>query len=77
MPLLDLTEDEQAELVRVVRQAIEADRFFLAPRAKRLRIILSKLNPASIERAASYPPPQRAGQPSAVIIKLRGARRRR
>jgi hypothetical protein len=36
MPLLDLTEDEHAELVRMVRQAIEDDRFFLAPRAKRL-----------------------------------------
>jgi hypothetical protein len=44
MPLLDLTEDEHAELVRLVRQAIEDDRFFLAPRAKRLRSILSKLD---------------------------------
>jgi hypothetical protein len=77
MPLLDLTEDEHAELVRMLRQAIEDDRFFLAPRAKRLRTVLSKLDPASIERAATpYPPPKRPRQPSAIIAKLRGPRRR-
>ena len=77
MPLLDLTEDEHAELVRMVRQAIEDDRFFLAPRAKRLRSILSKLDPAPIERAATpYPPRKPAGQPSAIIAKLRRPRRR-
>jgi hypothetical protein len=74
MPLLDLTEDEHAELVRLVRQAIEDDRLFLAPRAKRLRTILSKLDPASIERAATpYPPPKRPRQPSVIIAKLRGS----
>jgi len=78
MSLLDLTEDERAKLVRMVRQAIEGDRFFLAPRAKRLRSILSKLDPASIERAAlTHPPPKPDGEPSAIITKLRGGRRRR
>jgi len=78
MPTLDLTEDEHAELVRVVRLAIEADHFFLAPRAKRLRRILSKLNPAAIERAATpLPPPKPAGKPSLVYQKLKGGRRRR
>jgi hypothetical protein len=67
MPLLDLTEDEHAELVRLVRQAIEDDRFFLAPRAKRLRSILSKLDPAVIERAAAfYSPPKPAGHREAA-----------
>ena len=78
MPLPDLTEDEHAELVGLVRQAIEADHFFLAPRAKRLRSILSKLNPAAIERiAAPRPPPRPAGTPSLVYQRLRGGHRRR
>ena len=51
---LGLTEDEHAELVRVVRQAIDGDRFFLAPRAKRLRSILSKRDPASKPSGATF-----------------------
>ena len=43
MPLPDLTEDEHAELVRLLRDAIAADKYFLAPRAKRLKSILEKL----------------------------------
>jgi hypothetical protein len=71
MPLPDLTEDEQAELVRVVRQAIDGDGYPLSPRIKRLKSILAKLNPASIERAAApHPPPKPSGTPSLVYKRM-------
>jgi len=78
MPLPDLTEDEHAELVRLLRDAIAADRYFLAPRAKRLKSIVAKLEPTSTERAvAPYPPPRPSAEPSLLYQKLRGGRRRR
>jgi hypothetical protein len=47
MPLPDLTEDEHAELVRLVRDTIAGERYSLSARMKRLKSILAKLNPAS------------------------------
>ena len=65
MPLPNLTDDEQAELVRLLRDAIAADRYFLAPRAKRLKSILAKLDPASTERTVTpYPAPRPSAEPS-------------
>lgn len=59
MPLLDLTEDEHAERVRLVRQANRGEQLCPYPRAKRLKSILRRLDPASIERTAkSYPRPK-------------------
>jgi hypothetical protein len=46
MPLPDLPEDEQAELVRLVRDAIAGERYFLSPRMKRLKRVLAKLDSA-------------------------------
>jgi hypothetical protein len=63
MPLPDLTEDEHAELVRLVRDAIAADRYFLAPRVKRLKSILEKPEPAPA--VTPYPPPRPTAEPSA------------
>ena len=78
MPLPNLTEDEQAALVRLVRDAIAADRYFLAPRAKRLKSILAKLDPASTERTVTpYPAPRPSAEPSLLYQKLRGGGRRR
>jgi hypothetical protein len=37
MPPFELTDAEHAELVRVLRAAIEADRFPLAPRLRTIR----------------------------------------
>jgi len=42
----DLTNDQKAELVRLLRETIEADP--RSARAKRLRSILSKLEPAPL-----------------------------
>lgn len=70
MPVLDLTDDEHAELVRLVRQAVEEDHFFLSPRAKRLRSILLNLNPAAIER---QPCPIRLNRPGSQARRHRQA----
>jgi hypothetical protein len=76
MPLPDLTDDERAELVRLVRDAIDGDKYFLSPRAKRLRSILEKLDPASGERAVTpYPAPRPRGEPSLLLTRKRGRRR--
>ena len=37
--------DERAELVAVLREVIERNRYFMSPRVKRLRAILDKLEP--------------------------------
>jgi hypothetical protein len=42
----DLDVDERAELVGVLHEAIERDRYFMSPRVKRLRAIFDKFDPA-------------------------------
>ena len=49
MPLPDLTDDERGELLRLVRDALVADKYFLSPRAKRLKSILGKIDATSAE----------------------------
>src|ERR1700730_7251580 len=41
--LPDLTEDEHAELVRLVREALAADKYFMSPQVKRLKGILANV----------------------------------
>ena len=78
MPLPDLLDDERAELVRLVRDAIASERYFLSPRMKRLKSLLAKLDPASAEKPATpYPAPKPGGEPSLLYSKLRGGGRRR
>jgi hypothetical protein len=43
MSRLDLTDDERADLVRVLRDIVANDRFPFSPRIQRLKRILSKL----------------------------------
>jgi len=72
MPLPDLAPDEYAEIVRLVRAAIDGDRYPLSPR------MLAKLDPEAGRAAAiPYPPPLPSAEPSLVYAKLRGGRRRR
>ena len=79
MPLPDLPEDQRAELVRLVRDAIAGERYLLSPRMKRLKSLLAWLDPASAEKSAvtPYPAPQPSGEPSLVYRKLRGGGRQR
>src|SRR5207253_4367658 len=77
MPLPDLTPEEYAEVVRLVRSAIDGERYVLSPRVKRLKSILAKLD-REPERptAIPYPAPRPSAQPSFLYTKLRGVRRR-
>ena len=79
MPLPDLPDDERAELVRLVRDAIAGERYFLSPRMKRLKSLLAWLDPASADTSAvtPYPAPRPSGEPSLLYRKLRGDGRRR
>ena len=46
MPVFDLTEDEAETLIRLVRRAIDDDRYPMAPRLDPLKAILAKLEPS-------------------------------
>ena len=77
MPLPDLTPEEYAEVVRLVRSAIDGERYVLSPRVKRLKSILAKLDPAPSATVTAYPAPRPLAEPSFLYAKLRGSRRRR
>jgi len=67
---LDLTDDEHAEIVRLLRATIEADRFPLSPRVRRLKAVLAKLAPPA-PRPELMPPPKPPGEPSLALRKKR------
>ena len=73
----DLTPEEYAEIVRLVRAAIDSERYVLSPRVKRLKSILAKLDPAPSATVSPYPAPRPSAEPSFLYAKLRGVRRRR
>ena len=70
MPPLDLTDDEHAEIVRLLRATIEADRFPLSPRVRSFKAILAKLDPPA-PRPEPLPPPKPPDERSAVLAKKR------
>jgi hypothetical protein len=72
MPPPGLAPEEYAEIVRLVRAAIDGDRYPLSPRSRRLKSILAKLDP---EAERPYPPPLPSAEPSFLCAKLRGGRR--
>src|SRR5262249_31957091 len=76
MPLPDLASEEYAEVVPLVRSAIDGDRYPLSARVGRLREILDKPEPPA-PKPVPFPAPKPAGTPSLVYAKLRGGRRRR
>ena len=66
----DLSENDKAILVELLKAMIEADRFPRAPRVKRLRGILAKLDPPA-PRSEPLPPPKPPGEPSLALRKRR------
>jgi hypothetical protein len=66
----DLTDDDKAILVELLRETIEHDRFPLSPRVKRLRGILAKLGIGSAP-AMPYDAPKPPGERSMVLTKKR------
>jgi hypothetical protein len=58
--------------------ASSGERYFLSPRMKRLKNILAKIDPASVEPAATpFPAPLPSVVPSALYRRMKGVRRRR
>jgi hypothetical protein len=55
---LDLTDDETAALARLLRHAIDDDRYPLSPRLVPLKAVLAKLEPA--QPRPELPPPLKA-----------------
>ena len=75
--ILDLADEEHAELVRLMRDAIDGDRYFMSPRAKLRKAILAKLDPTPARAVTPHPAPRPAGTPSLVYQRLKAGRRRR
>jgi len=55
-----ITDQDRADLARFLREAIEADRFPLSPRVRRLKELLAKIDPAP---APAGPPKKEAPRP--------------
>jgi hypothetical protein len=70
---LDLTDDDKAALIELLRDMIDRDRFPLSPRIQQLRAILAKLAPA-LPRPQLLPPPKPSPRPSATLAKSRRRR---
>jgi hypothetical protein len=62
MPNLNLTDEEHAALVRLVKHALDTDRYPMSPRLYPLRSILEKLDPQPLHEPRSpskiYAPPK-------------------
>ena len=56
MPEENLTPDERAAVVKLLRDTIAADNYPLSPRVRRLKSALPKLDPAPPTVAEPYPP---------------------
>jgi hypothetical protein len=70
-----LTPQDRADLARFLREAIEADRYPLSPRVRRLKELLAKIDPAPAPAVVTpLPAPRPPGEPSMVLAK--GKRRR-
>jgi len=65
----DLTDDDKAIVVKLLRDTIAADRFPLSPRVRSLRAILDKLEPPAPK--PELPPLKPAGEPSMLLAKKR------
>src|SRR4030081_3532194 len=55
----NLTDDDYSDLAGLVREAIDAERIRIGPRIKKLRGLLARLDPASIERTVTPSPAPR------------------
>jgi hypothetical protein len=67
----DLTDDDKAILVELLRETIDRDRFPLSPKVKRLKAVLAKLDPSPAPAVTPLPPPKPPGERSVVLAKKR------
>jgi hypothetical protein len=68
----NLTLDERAAVIKLLRDTIAADRFPLSPRVRRLKSALEKLDPSAVPQRSEPLPPPKAWVNSAI-----GQRKRR
>jgi|SRR5580704_6630529 hypothetical protein len=66
-----LTDEDRADLARFLREAIEADRYPLSPRVRRLKELLAKVDPTPAPAVMPHPVPKPAGEPSHMLAKKR------
>ena len=66
----ELDPADRAALIALLRTTIAADRFPLSPRIRRLKVILSKLEPPAAPISA-HPVSRRPGKPSMMLRKGR------
>jgi hypothetical protein len=71
----NLDPQDRADLARFLREAIEADRYPLSPRVRRLKELLAKVDPAPAPAVTPHPAPKPIGEPSHLLAKRRGRRR--
>jgi hypothetical protein len=57
----NLDPQDRADLARFLREAIEADRYPLSPRVRRLKELLAKIDPAPAPAVSAYPAPKPPG----------------
>jgi hypothetical protein len=67
--MLDLTEEENDALARLLRQTIDDDRFPLSPRVQMLKSILAKIRPEPAREP--LPPPKVYAPPRATAARRR------
>jgi hypothetical protein len=67
--VLDLTDDETATLVRLLKHTIEDNRYPLSPRLRPLKTILAKLEPQPVREPR--PPPKVYAPPRASAARRR------
>ena len=72
----NLSPEDYAAIAALLRDTIAADRFPLSPRVRGWRAILDKLEPPPPQRAP-LPPLKPPGEPSMVVARMRGTKRRR
>jgi hypothetical protein len=72
----NLPPEEYAAIAGILRGMIAADRFPLSPRVRSWKSILDKLEPPALKREP-LPPLKPPGEPSMVVARMRGTKRRR
>jgi hypothetical protein len=71
----NLDPQDLTDLARFLREAIEADRYPLSDRVRRLKELLAKIDPTPAPAVTPYPAPKPIGEPSHLLAKRRGRRR--
>jgi hypothetical protein len=67
----NLDPQDRADLARFLREAIEADRWPLSPRVRRLKELLAKIDPTPSVGVTPYPAPKPTERPSFALAKKR------